>query len=73
MKKARKPASAEKVRTESYYFPSKSQHDYCLNNFDLFVNPELMNAANIIISGFISNEQVHQDYLNIVNQAIRKF
>jgi len=56
----------------SFYVPTKAQHDFCFNNFDLFTNPEDINAANIVMAGYACNEQVHHDHIHVVNQIIRK-
>ena len=53
--------------------PSKQQHDFCLINYDLFKNPVEQCAANNIISGYHSEEEVPLNFICLVNQMMRKF
>lgn len=53
------------------YVPTKEQHDFCLNNMALFATSEEVDAANMVMSGFVCNERVHHDYIHIVNEKRR--
>jgi hypothetical protein len=77
---ARKDKKAGKRRSQSnfdyntaggFYIPTKAQHDFCLNNGQLFVTPEETQAANDVMFGFSCNEKVSHDSIHIVNEKIR--
>ena len=77
---ARKIEKANKRRAGSrfdyetaggWYVPTRSQHDFCFDNMHLFVNPEEVDAANMVMSGFVCNEKVHHDFIHIVNEKMR--
>lgn len=77
---ARKVEKAEKRRAGSKfdynsaggrYVPTKEQHDFCFNNMHLFATSEEVDAANMVMSGFVCNERVHHDYIHIVNEKRR--
>jgi hypothetical protein len=79
---ARKQARADKRRAKSQfdyntaggeYKPTKEQHDQALNflNERTDLTPEQCNACNMVLSGYILNENVDHDYIHIVNELIR--
>ena len=53
------------------YVPTREQHDFCFNNIHMFVTSEEVDAANMVMSGFVCNERVHHDYIHIVNEKRR--
>lgn len=78
----RKKQKLEKNRSDSkfdyekaggYFVPTKEQHDFCFNHFDLFQTEEQKNAANFVMSGFACNEKVHHDFIHIVNELRRQY
>jgi len=62
-----------KQTVDCYCIPTKQQHDFCLINYDLFKNPALRNAANIIISAYHCRVEVHLDFILIVNEFMYNF
>lgn len=77
---ARKEAKAKKRRAGSKfdyasaggnYVPTKAQHDFCLNHYDLFKTAEERSAASDVMYGYSTNEKVHHDQIHIVNEIIR--
>lgn len=76
----RKSEKAEKRRAGSKfdyntaggsYIPTKAQHDFCLQNPDLFVTVEENQAANEVIFGYTCQEKVKHDSIHVVNEKIR--
>ena len=63
----------QKRQFDCYCVPTKQQHDFCLINYDLFKNPALQYAANIVISAYQFSDEVHLDFILIVNDFMRKF
>ena len=53
------------------YVPTREQHNFCLDNFDLFETQTEINAMNIVLIGYATNEKVHHDYIHIVNEKRR--
>jgi hypothetical protein len=53
------------------YIPTKEQHDFCLNNMELFETSEDKTACNIVMSGYICNEKTPHDFIHIVNEKRR--
>ena len=79
---ARKKERANKRRaTSSFdyntaggeYIPTKEQFNFVYEHMELFTTPEELNAANIVLSGYTSNEKVHHDYIHIINEKRREF
>ena len=58
---------------DCFCIPTKQQHDFCLLNYDLFNNPAIRNAANIVISAYQYHDEVHFDFILIINDFMRKF
>jgi len=61
------------VPAGDYRLPSKEQHDFCLNNYDLFSNPVILNAANVVIVGYLCGEKVPHGFIRVVNDMIYRF
>jgi hypothetical protein len=53
------------------YVPTKSQYEFCCQNYTKFSTPEEKSAADIVISGYACNQSVHHDYIHVVNEKIR--
>ena len=53
-------------RADAFAMPSKWQHDFCLANYEHFREPAVLNAANIVMIGYMSQEKVQNKYLHIV-------
>ena len=77
---ARQSAKADKRRATSKfdyasaggnYVPTKAQHDFCIENMDLFVTEEEKNACNDVMFGYSTNEKIRHDNIHIVNEKIR--
>ena len=71
--KRRETSSFDYNKAGGSYIPTKEQADFALNNMDLFITPEEIDAANFVISGYACNEKVHHDFIHIVNEKRRKF
>lgn len=77
---ARKEEKATRKRASSQfdyntaggnYTPTKTQHDFCMNNMHLFITNEEKNAANDVMYGYSCNENIHHDSIHIVNEKMR--
>jgi len=60
-----------KKNFDYFCLPSKQQHDFCLINYDLFRSPAQQSAANNVISGYQSEEEIPLDCICLVNEMIR--
>ena len=58
---------------DCYCIPTKQQHDFCILNYDVFKNPALRNAANIVISAYQCRDEVHLSFILIVNEFMYNF
>jgi len=65
--------NSSKKSVDCYCIPTKQQHDFCLSNYDLFKNPALRNAANVVISAYQFRDEVHLDFILIVNEFMYNF
>ena len=53
------------------FVPTREQHDFCFDNMHLFLTPEEVNAANMVMYGYSCNEKVNHCYIHIVNEKRR--
>jgi len=67
------PRNAEQSGLNVFCVPPKRIRDFCLFNYDMFKNPKVQNAANIVISAYQDDDEVHFDYIRIINEFINKF
>ena len=75
MKYSIKKAQTKPEHVPLNYFcvPPKVVHDFCLFHYDFFRNPKLLNAANIVISAYQADEEIHLDYIRTVKQFMNHF
>lgn len=52
------------------YIPTNSQHEFCLNNYNLFTVIEQI-SANEVMYGYSNNEKINHDHIHIVNEKMR--
>ena len=53
------------------YVATKVQHDFCIENPDIFMTLTEQYARNQVIYSFTCNEKIHHDNIHIVNEKIR--
>jgi hypothetical protein len=53
------------------FVPTKEQHDFCMNHFELFSTFEEKNAHALVISAYSLNEKVNHNFIHIVNEKRR--
>lgn len=53
------------------YMATKVQHDFCLQNSELFQTIEEQSARNQVIYSYTCSEKIHHDNIHIVNEKIR--
>jgi len=73
VKKRNPRAVLNGLPADDYSLPTQEQHDFCLSNYDSFRDSVVLNAANIIIVGFMCQEKVHEKFLRIVNAMVSRF
>jgi len=57
----------------AYFLPSQEQHDFCMTNYDCFRDPVILNAANIVMVGYLCQEKVHHTFIRVINALIGRF
>lgn len=76
----RKDEKADKRRSTSkydyntaggQYVPTQAQYDFVMRNMDSFNTSEEIDAANMVMFGYTSNEKVNHDYIHVVNEKRR--
>jgi predicted nucleotidyltransferase component of viral defense system len=55
------------------FIPTKEQFNFCLNHMNLFVTQDEINAMNLLMSAYTSNEKVNHCYIHIVNEKRRNY
>ena len=58
---------------DDFSLPSKGLHDFCLANYDYFRDPAIINAANIVMFGYLSQEKVQAKFIRIISFLINRF
>jgi len=53
------------------YVPTKEQHDFCINHYELFASVNEQAAANDVMYGYSCSEKVHHDSIHVVNEKRR--
>ena len=66
-------ANLARLSADDYSVPSEEQHDFCLTNYDHFRDPVILNAANVVMCGYMCQESVHRNFIRIVNALIGRF
>lgn len=69
-KKRRKTSQFDYNSAGGNYVPTKSQYDFCYENYNNLAQNE-KNAANIVMSSYSLNEKCHHDFIHIINEKIR--
>lgn len=53
------------------YVPTREQYNFCSRNIHLFGSQEQLNAANMVMFGYLCNDAVDHDNIHIVNEIRR--
>jgi len=73
VKKRNPRAVLNGLPADDYSLPTQEQHDFCLSNYDSFRDSVVLNAANIVMIGYMCQEKVHHNFIRVVNALIGRF
>lgn len=69
--KKRATSTFDYTTTGGMYIATKVQHDFCLQNSEVFQTIEEQSARNQVIYSYTCSEKIHHDNIHIVNEKIR--